>query len=593
MRHATRTLSLLAPIGAVVLTLASSSGAVTGSSIADLAKANLGKLACSTNSKGGHAFESSCTGYPGGLPEYWCADFAHWVWAEAGVNTAGVDPAAASFLYDYAGGHQVKSTPEVGDAAVFASCAWGHGSCTGWDAIEHVAIVISVTTQGGKNYIETVSGDWGGYGSTEPVWASHSKVVLNGPAYLGEIGAYSSTMGMWIAGFVAPVGLTETPPPPPPTPHGYLDGATCTTVDGWTQYAPTATTAIKATVSFNGAAGASGATAFTLTANQTGPAACNASGYCVDHGFSMVTPRGIMDGAAHKVYAYGVNPVAGQPSASLTDSPRTLTCSAPAIPAGDVKRHVTSPTILGDWKFDTFTDEAPYTTAELAAVPTGVDLGSAPSLVRVTGQPAIYVVDGAFKRHVVNGASFGAWRMTAAEVKAISQTTLDSYEAGPDWPAAPLLAKDPTAPAVYLLDVPLPTTTDAGAHADASTHADSGSATDGGPILAPDGALLLDAGTGPVPLGDGGPPLLLDGGSDASGAMTLFPDAAVTSKPGAAPPHATDGGASASPDASGGAGPVASSGGCSVAHGAGAESAWLVVLGGMLALTRRSRRRAA
>lgn len=79
--------------------VASTSNAVSTQTIATIALANVGKMACSTNSKGGKAFDSSCTGN-GGQPEYWCADFAMWVWAQAGADTSGLTAAAGSF-YTY------------------------------------------------------------------------------------------------------------------------------------------------------------------------------------------------------------------------------------------------------------------------------------------------------------------------------------------------------------------------------------------------------------------------------------------------------------------------------------------------------------
>ncbi len=570
---------LMAPFVALALTIASSSGAVTGSDIASLATKNLGKMACSTNSTGGKGFfipptgdgYDSCTG-DGGQPEYWCADFVGWVWAQAGVNTAGVSPAAASVLYDYDGGHATKSTPSAGDAVVFASCAWGTPGCDGWDAIEHVAIVISVTTEGGKPYIETVSGDWGGSGATEPAFASTSHVVLNSPAYEATVGRYVGIMGMWIAGIVSPSGLTEAPPPPPPPLRGYLEDASCTTVDGWAEYEPTPSNSIAAEVSWNGALGSSGASAFRLTADLHGSSSCTATGYCGDHGFSMAAPRSLMDGDAHKVYAYAVNPVAGKPSALLTNAPKSMTCTAPAIPAGQVKRHVTSPTILGDWKFDTFTDEAPYKTAEIADVTTGVDLASGPSIVRVAGQDPIYVIDGSFKRGITDAASFVAWRMTAAEVKTVTASDLHAYDEGPSWPAAPLLIKDPTAPSVYMLDVALPKPRDGG----------GGGPPDSGPILGPDGSILYDGAFGPA-LDDAG--LVLDASAGA-GFLGAILDGSISSTPGAAPtppPDASSGDASSH-------GSAMSSGGCSIGRFSGAgDGAWAVVLG-IAALARRKRR---
>ena len=182
------------------------SGSV-GERIAAIALNNVGKMACSTNTAGEDTYAiPSDTGYnschgDGGSPEYWCADFAGWVWGQAGQSTTNLSAAAASFLFDY--GEAIQSTPHVGDAVVFANCAWDppNGSCQGWDPIEHVAIVTQVNSDG---TIESVSGDWNGDGNGEVAFASSSRVVHNVPAYPGRIGAYSSTMNFWIAGFVAP-----------------------------------------------------------------------------------------------------------------------------------------------------------------------------------------------------------------------------------------------------------------------------------------------------------------------------------------------------------------------------------------------------
>jgi hypothetical protein len=269
--------------------------------------------------------------------------------------------------------------------------------------------------------------------------------------------------------------------PPPDQPRGYLDQATCTTVSGWTQDPQVATTSIFADVYYDGPAGASGAHGIRLTANVSRKDLCTAIGSC-DHGFSMSLPRGAMDGKSHEVYAYGINHTAGGVDTLLTNSPKKLTCAAPAIAAGTVKRHIVNPTILSDWRFDTFVDEAPYTAAEIAAVPSGGDLAGAPDVVQASGDPAVYVVDDGHKRHIVSPDSLAAWRLTSADVKPISAAALAALTAGPDWPLEPLLAKDPNAPAVYLLDVPLSGTLggDGGAAAHDAGGSGAGSGVDGG-----------------------------------------------------------------------------------------------------------------
>jgi len=194
----TLVVALIGPAWLVASSPAAS--AATGSTIAALAAANIGKKACSTNSLGGKAFESSCTGN-GGQPEYWCADFARWVWANSGVaDTSWLNALAGSF-YTYGQEYgTLSSVPAVGDAVVFDYDGTG-------DA-DHVAIVTQVNLNG---TIKSVSGDWNGESGSEARWASTSSVVLNAPAYLGALGTNPAVMGMTISAFVAPVGVRVVP----------------------------------------------------------------------------------------------------------------------------------------------------------------------------------------------------------------------------------------------------------------------------------------------------------------------------------------------------------------------------------------------
>ena len=279
---------------------------------------------------------------------------------------------------------------------------------------------------------------WQTYAWSGGQWDSRAQLrqVQNGIAggQMDEDTSEADDFGQWGHGT----------PAPPDQPKGYLDQATCAAIAGWAQDPQVPTTSIFTDVYYDGAAGAAGAVGIRLTASISRPDLCTAIGSC-DHGFSMPAPRSLLDGHAHEVYAYGINHTSGGLNTLLTDSPKSFTCAAPAIAAGAVKRHVTSPTILSDWRFDTFTDMAPYTTAEIAAVPDGVDLGSAPKIVQVTGDPAVYVADETYRRHIVNPDSLSAWRLTGADVKAITAAELAALTAGPDWPLAPLLAKDPAA----------------------------------------------------------------------------------------------------------------------------------------------------
>jgi surface antigen len=192
--------ALTLPAAFTVLAPSASASPATGGSIAALATANVGKKACSTNSLGGKAFYSSCTG-DGGQPEYWCADFARWVWANSGVqDTNWVNAAAGSFyVYGLEFG-TLSATPAVGDAVVFDY----HGG----GAADHVAVVTQANANG---TIETMSGDWNGESGSEAHFSSTALVVANTPAYLGQVGSTSGETGMTISGFVAPVGADVVP----------------------------------------------------------------------------------------------------------------------------------------------------------------------------------------------------------------------------------------------------------------------------------------------------------------------------------------------------------------------------------------------
>jgi hypothetical protein len=208
------------------------SGETLGQKIANLAAKNNGKSACEKNSKDQRGFSTvgawgnSCTGNGcdgRDVPEYWCADFATWVWAQSGVHhTSELGSGAESFA-DYGKKYHTSKShkPALGDAVVF-------------DSGSHVAIVTQVNKDG---TIETESGDWGGSDdgagtcSSEAQFSSSSHVVHNTPAYLGKVGTYSNTMDMTITAIVSPVGGAAdtckgsggdpggvTPPKNPPVP---------------------------------------------------------------------------------------------------------------------------------------------------------------------------------------------------------------------------------------------------------------------------------------------------------------------------------------------------------------------------------------
>jgi surface antigen len=175
---------------------------VTSGDLVTLALANVADgsglgTACGTNSLGGSGYETSCTGN-GGQPEYWCADFVMWVWANNGIDVSGLSAAAGSFYVYGQNRGTLSNSPAVGDAVVFDYQGGGYA--------DHVALVTKVNDDG---TIETVSGDWNGLNGSEAYFSSTSQVVLNTPAYDATVGDTPGVMGMTISGYIAPAGVAS------------------------------------------------------------------------------------------------------------------------------------------------------------------------------------------------------------------------------------------------------------------------------------------------------------------------------------------------------------------------------------------------
>ncbi|RPF33818.1 CHAP domain-containing protein [Streptomyces sp. TLI_185] len=146
---------------------------------------------------------TSCRGNKG-RGEYWCSDFARWVWDRAGFHTEYLDPRARSFKEQrgrYGGEH---SAPQVGDAALFHDIAGGAQG-----VVHHVAVVVAV--DGGS--VTIVSGDVGGEenvsapeGNEEAHYAHTAKVRED------TLGSAPGTMfgnSEAIDGYVSPVPKSQ------------------------------------------------------------------------------------------------------------------------------------------------------------------------------------------------------------------------------------------------------------------------------------------------------------------------------------------------------------------------------------------------
>jgi hypothetical protein len=190
-RRAIATIGLLATVlvGALV-SLPAPAEAFTGTDIANIALGQVGNGGCNP-------------GYYNSCNEDWCADFARWVWAQAGVaNTDELNAAAVSF-YQYGQNHgTLSNTPAVGDAVVFNYVTDGGPSHNHQPWADHVALVVAVNP---STTITVVGGNEGSGNHTQNLVAEDP----NGSSAVG-----SAPWGQTISGYVAPVGLGSSASPP-------------------------------------------------------------------------------------------------------------------------------------------------------------------------------------------------------------------------------------------------------------------------------------------------------------------------------------------------------------------------------------------
>jgi hypothetical protein len=155
-----------------------------GDRIAAFAEAEVGNTACGPNKVDGGDYCSSCVNHH--KAEAWCADFAKWVWIQAGaLNTDSLNPAAVSFgTYG-----RVRQKPKVGDAILF-----------NYDRkavhADHVAIVVKVFADGN---IVSIGGN---ERTADGEVARDPQTGATG--YDGTVGL-NSYWNMHISGYVSPV----------------------------------------------------------------------------------------------------------------------------------------------------------------------------------------------------------------------------------------------------------------------------------------------------------------------------------------------------------------------------------------------------
>ena len=168
--------------------------------IARIAKGEVGQGVCTRMTDGKPGYFTSCHG---GFkePEFWCSDFARWVWWKAGAIKAApgtktpLNAAAGRFvLY---GKGKLRRRPRVGDAVLF-----GYNHNIHNPVANHVAIVVKVNPNG---TIRSVSGDLNGESGSDEHFAATSSVVHDKP-YTSAIDSFGPNAPNGpVSGYVSPV----------------------------------------------------------------------------------------------------------------------------------------------------------------------------------------------------------------------------------------------------------------------------------------------------------------------------------------------------------------------------------------------------
>lgn len=232
-------------------------------------------------------------------------------------------------------------------------------------------------------------------------------------------------------------------------PVGYLDGAGCDVIAGWSQDPDIPNTPIDVHVYFNGPAGTPGAPAIGVRADVHRDDLCSAIGSCA-HGYYVPSPFSLHDGAPHDVYAYGIDN-AGEGNPLLGNSPRTLQC-APAAQTG-IRRKIDGVPVLEAWRFSTFWDVLPLSAGDADQLMESVAIPDRPELVQADdGSPEVYLVDHGVRRHITMN-DVATWRFDLGQVTKLPAVEVQAMPEGTSLRPRPVLFIHG---ALYLVDDPQP-----------------------------------------------------------------------------------------------------------------------------------------
>lgn len=289
-------------------------------------------------------------------------------------------------------------------------------------------------------------------------------------------------------------GSGPSPMCPNSRPVGYLDSATCDGVKGWAQDPDEATKSIGVHLYFGGPAGAPGASAIAVAADDDRADLCKAIGSC-NHGFDWPMPLSLFDGKPHEIHGYAIDSKGGT-NPELAQSPRTATCAPFAV--SGVRRWIKNPDVLAAWKMTFFEHVMPIDDGALTKLPEEGPLPDAPTLVKADdGSPQVWLVEGGVKRHVPNPTVAARWRFDLTKVATWTKSKVDGLREAAPVRDRPIAVRG-TGPAVYLVDdsltsAPLPPSADGGTEAgvDPAAGGDGGCSQGGGGASAAFGLAIV------------------------------------------------------------------------------------------------------
>ncbi len=416
---------------------------------------------------------------------------------------------------------------------------------------------------GRQTVIYTSPGLWDGFGAgdfgSDPLWVADWTYCTSGCCPIMPSGWGDWVYWQWsdkgtISGIPATVdldvfngdlaslqGLSDRPP------EGWLDSVACDTIAGWAYDPDTPGSAISVDIYYGGPAG-SGAPGVRWTANVYRADLCSAIGSC-DHGFVTLTPRALLDDAAHSIYPYAIDSSGNGDNPILSGAPKTLQCAPDET---GVRRHVVDPASLSAWGFSALMDIRPVSDAALAAWADAGPWPEKPQLVQGVGDAAIWMVDGPFRRNVKDPESMGYWHFASGQVVQEPLAQVTAMPQGPDLRERPMLVRGASGE-VDVLDDPLPVL-DAGTPGVGDADA-GGSAADAGEVA--------DAGSSSGSAGSSGASSGSSGGSVGSSGASSGSSGGSGSSSGAS--SGSSGGSGSSSGASSG-----SSGGSGSSSGGGA-----------------------